>query len=211
MPAAGVYGNDFIIDADSGNEQLAMRTAFATLILATLVLANMSAILIAGETSMPKVVHQTAFSIAGIEVRTSNAKEATSEGVIGKQWQKFFQDGVLQKIPNKIDGNVYAVYSDYASDHNGEYSLTIGAKIADGSQVPAGFVVKTVPAGNYAVVTSEKGPVAGVVIAAWQRVWDLEQKKELGGTRAYKADFEFYDQRAANPQEAQVDIYLGLK
>ena len=182
-----------------------MRTA-----LALLVLISFSVILIAGETSIP-IVHQNAFSVAGIEVRTSNAKEATGHGVIGKQWQKFFQEDVLEKIPNKLDSNIYAVYSDYASDHNGEYSLTIGAKVADGSSVPAGLALKTVPAGNYAVLTSDKGPVVKVVTAAWQRVWGLEQKKALGGTRAYKADFELYDQRAANPQDSQVDIYLGLK
>jgi len=182
-----------------------MRTTFVLSILVSL-----SVILIAAEASIP-VVHQNAFSVAGIEVRTSNAKEASGDGLIGRQWQKFFQDGVLEKIPNKHDGNIYAVYSDYASDRNGEYSLTIGAKVADGSPAPAGLVVKTVPAGKYAVVTSDKGPVAKVVTAAWQRVWDLEQKKELGGTRAYKADFELYDQRAANPQDAQADIYLGLK
>jgi predicted transcriptional regulator YdeE len=182
-----------------------MRTAFVLL-----TLVSFSVILIAGETSIP-IVHQNAFSVAGIEVRTSNAKESSGDGLIGKQWQKFFQDGVLEKIPNKLDANIYAVYSDYASDHNGEYTLTIGAKVAAGSPAPAGLVVKTVPAGNYAVVTTDKGPVAKVVTAAWQRVWDLEQKKELGGARAYKADFELYDQRAANPQDAQADIYLGLK
>jgi predicted transcriptional regulator YdeE len=175
-----------------------------------LLLFSLSA-LIASDSSAPKVVHQSAFSVVGIEVRTSNAKEAASDGVIGKQWQKFFQEGVLEKISKKLDRNIYAVYSDYASDHNGEYSLTIGAKVAEGSPVPAGLVLKTVPAGNYAVVTSDKGLVAKVVTAAWQRVWDMEQKKTLGGTRAYRADFELYDQRAANPQDSQVDIYLGLK
>jgi predicted transcriptional regulator YdeE len=183
-----------------------MRTSSALLLSISL-----SAMLIAAESSAPKIMHQSAFSIAGIEVRTSNAKEATSEGVIGKEWQKFFQEGVLEKIPNKLDGNIYAVYSDYTSDHNGEYSLTIGAKVAEGSSVPPGLVLKTVPAGNYAILTSDKGPVAKVVTAAWRRVWGLEQKKSLGGTRAYKADFELYDRRAANPEDSQVDIYLGLK
>jgi len=187
-------------------EHVNMRPGFALL-----TLISLSAMLIAAESSAPKVVHQNAFSVAGIEVRTSNAKEMTSDGVIGKQWQKIFQEGVLEKIPNKLGSNIYAVYSDYASDYNGEYSLTIGAKVADGSPVPAGLVLKTIPAGNYAVVTSDKGPVVKVVTAAWQRVLGLEQKKALGGTRAYKADFELYDQRAANPQDSQVDIYLGLK
>ncbi len=50
-----------------------------------------------------------------------------------------------------------------------------------------------------------------VVPQAWQRVWSLEDNKQLGGARAYKADFEVYDQRSQNPQESQVDLYIGLK
>jgi predicted transcriptional regulator YdeE len=187
-----------------------MHKSFAILILvsiATIVLAKD----LATDMTKPKVTRHDAFTVAGIEVRTTNAKEATGDGVIGKQWQKFFQEGILQKIPNKMDGNIYAVYSDYASDRNGEYSLTIGARVPDGSTAPAGLAIKTVPAGNYAVVTSERGPVAKVGVAAWQRVWEMEDKHTLGGARAYKSDFELYDERAADPQNSQVDIYLGLK
>jgi predicted transcriptional regulator YdeE len=167
--------------------------------------------LVAKDNLRPNVVHQSAFSVIGITTRTTNAKEATSDGLIGKQWQKFLREATLEKIPGKIDTNIYAVYSDYASDRNGEYSFTIGAKVADGTTVPAGFVLKTVPAGNYAVVTSEKGPVVKVVVAAWQRVWGMEDKREFGSPRAYKTDFELYDQRGADPQNSQVDLYIGLK
>ena len=181
-----------------------MHSAFAPLAVI------MISAIVAGELSPPKTVRQTGFSVAGIEGRTSNAKEATADGVIGKHWQKFFQNGVLQKIPNKVDGNIYAVYSDYASDRNGEYSLTIGAKVPDGSQAPPGLVLKTVIAGSYTVVTSEKGPVAKVVVAAWQRVWAMEDKHELA-PRAFKTDYELYDQRAADPQNSQADLYIGTK
>jgi predicted transcriptional regulator YdeE len=50
-----------------------------------------------------------------------------------------------------------------------------------------------------------------VVPQAWQRVYSLDDNKQIGGTRAYKADFELYDQRSQNPQDAQVDLYIGLK
>jgi predicted transcriptional regulator YdeE len=35
--------------------------------------------------------------------------------------------------------------------------------------------------------------------------------KELGGTRAFQTDFEIYDQRAADPENAQIDVYIGLR
>ena len=161
--------------------------------------------------AVPKRVHQEQFSVIGIEVRTTNAKEMSGEGVIGKQWQKFFQEQVLQKIPHKADQGIYAVYTDYTSDRNGEFSFVIGARVNDRSTVPPDMVLKTIPTGNYAVITSEKGPVAKVVVAGWQQIWTLEDKAALGGRRAYKVDFEVYDRRAADPQNSQVDIYVGLK
>jgi predicted transcriptional regulator YdeE len=183
-----------------------MRTIFAVTI-PTL----FSLILFAAEGSAVKIVHKSSFSVIGIEVRTSNAKEATSDGVIGKQWQKFFQHGVIEKIPNQIDNNIYAVYSDYTDNRKGDYSFLIGTKVAEGAIAPPGLVFKTIPGGRYAVITTEAGPVAKVVVAAWQNVWQMEDRHELGGTRAYRADFELYDQRAHDPQSSQVDLYIGLK
>ncbi|HTW30158.1 MAG TPA: GyrI-like domain-containing protein [Candidatus Sulfotelmatobacter sp.] len=167
--------------------------------------------LLAAQAPGVKVAHRSGFSVIGIEVRTSNRKELSGDGVIGKQWEKFFQDDVLGKIPNKTGSNIYAVYSDYASDRNGEYSFLIGAKVDDGSIAAPGFVLKTVPSGRYAEVTSEAGPIPKNVVEAWQRVWQMEDKHTLGGARAYKVDYEVYDQRAADPQNSQVDLYIGLK
>lgn len=164
-----------------------------------------------GETPMPKKVHQKGFQIVGIEVRTANAKEISGAGVIAKQWQKFFQDGIQQKIPGKVDGTIYAVYTDYASDRSGEYSFVVGVRVNPNATVPAGLVLKKIPSGEYAVITTDKGPVGKVVPAAWLQIWSLEDKHQLGGTRAYRADYEVYDQRAADPQNSQVDVYVGLK
>ena len=160
---------------------------------------------------MPKKLHQEGFSIIGIEARTSNALEMKGEGVIAKQWQRFFQEGVQQKIANRADANIYAVYTDYASDRNGEFSFVIGVSVNPGATVPLGMVLKKIPAGDYALITSEKGPVGKVVVAAWQQEWALEDKAQLSGARAYKADFEVYDSRATDPQNSQVDLYVGLK
>lgn len=149
------------------------------------------------------------FTVIGIEARTTNAKEATPDGIIGKQWQKFFGEGTLERIPDRADANVYAFYSDYASDHNGEYSFVIGAKVKDGTAPPSGMVAKRIRAGRYAVITSEKGPFPKVVPATWQRIFELEEKGQL--RRAYQTDFELYDQRAQDPQNGQIDVYIGVK
>lgn len=159
----------------------------------------------------PKIVEQPEFSVVGIQARTSNAKEMAGGGVIPKQWDRFFKEGIADKIPNKVDSTIYAIYTNYASDYNGEYDFIIGMKVGSVSNVPPGMVAQRVPGGRFAVITSAKGPVGQVVPQAWQQVWGLDDKKQLGGPRAYRADFELYDQRSQNPQDSQVDLYIGLK
>jgi predicted transcriptional regulator YdeE len=158
----------------------------------------------------PRVVQQSAFTVVGITARTSNAKEMTPGGVIGKQWARFMQDGVLAKIPNKADKAIVAVYTNYVSDKDGEYTYVLGARVTSDSEVPAGMVAKKIPAGRYAVFTSEKGAASKVMPEAWVRINSLP-KSATGGNRVYGTDFEVYNERAADPQNAQVDVYVGIK
>jgi predicted transcriptional regulator YdeE len=72
------------------------------------------------------------------------------------------------------------------------------------------MVAVKIPAGRYAVFTSEKGPVEQIAAKTWNRIWPIP-KSQPGGDRTYKADFELYDERAMDPQNAQVDVYVGIK
>ena len=157
----------------------------------------------------PRIVEQDGFAVIGIAVRTNNAKEMTPDGVIGKQWGRFMQEGLLEKIPHRADQSIVAVITDYASDKDGDYTQVIGARVLRIEDVPQGMVAKKVPAGRYAVFTSEKGSVAQVVVGTWQRIW-ATPKSEPGGNRAYKADFEVYDERARDPQSTVMDVYVGI-
>jgi len=159
----------------------------------------------------PKVVQQDEFSIVGIQARTSGDKEMSGDGVIPQMWQRFYQEQILDKIPNRADQNVYALYTDFSRDRMGAYTVVIGVKVKDKSQVPDGMVLKTVPAGKYALLTSEKGPAPTVIPAAWMKVAALEDKDQLGGKRAYKTDFEVYGPSAVDPQNLQADLYVSLK
>jgi predicted transcriptional regulator YdeE len=156
-----------------------------------------------------KIVELPEFSVVGIQARTNNAKEMKGEGEIPKQWARFFKEKIANQIPNKVDSNIYAVYTAYASDHNGDYDFVIGTKVSDVSDVLPGMVAVKVPKGRYAIVTSAKGPVAQVVPQAWHQVYDLEGGHRL--KRAYKADLEIYDERSQDPQNSQVDLYIGIE
>jgi predicted transcriptional regulator YdeE len=185
----------------------ARKTASPALVIIVGVMTVFAAAGTATEESV-KRVEVVGFTVVGIALRTTNAKEATGEGLIGKQWGRFMQEGVLNKIPNRIDPDIVVVNTDYASDKDGEYTYVIGARVKPDTQIPAGMVEKKVPAGKYVLFTSEKGPVAQVMIDVWKKIWSFP-KSEL--ERAYGADFEVYDQRAADPRNTQVDVYIGVR
>jgi predicted transcriptional regulator YdeE len=157
-----------------------------------------------------KIVTGNEFVVIGIEARTSNTKEATAERVIPKQWDEVLRNGLLSRIPNRMDSSIIALYTDYESDEHGPYTYVLGAKVSASSKIPQGMVRRTVPAGKYAVFTSDRGPVAEVGLNTWKRIWALPQSNpEI--RRNYKTDFEVYDQRVADPKNAQIDIYVGIK
>ena len=182
----------------------------AGLVLATILIASFTSV--SGEDHVGAMVVEKmeGFTVIGISARTSNARETTPDGVIGKQWGRLFQENLLAKIPNKTNSDIIAVYTGYASDKNGEYTYVLGARVNPGTEPPTGMVSVKIPAGKYALFTSEKGPAAKVVPQIWQRINSLP-KSAPGGDRVYKADFEVYDQRAADPQNSQVDVYIGIK
>jgi predicted transcriptional regulator YdeE len=156
------------------------------------------------------VVEEPGFTVVGIETRTSNAREMTADGVIGKQWHRFMAENLAAQILSRVDQTVVAVYTDYASDHNGEYTYILGARVSSIKNLPTGMVAKKVPAGRYAIFVSEKGRVEQVVPGIWQKINSLP-KSAPGGDRQYKADYETYDRRAANPQDAQVEVHVGIR
>jgi predicted transcriptional regulator YdeE len=176
----------------------------------TLLAVMLFSILMTAQINHPaKLATVAPFSVIGISCRTDNAREVKGEGCIGKQWGRLFAESLLAKIPGRADRNIIAVYTDYSGDKDGEYTFTLGAKVHGDTSAPEGMAKIVVPAGKYAVFTSERGPSQQVVPATWKRIWETP-KSEPGGDRAYKTDFELYDHRATDPKNAVVDIYIGV-
>lgn len=160
--------------------------------------------------SKPKIISQSSFTVVGISARTANAQEMSGRGVIGKMWRRFMSEQLLEKIPNRADSNILALYTNYESDANGAYTFVLGAKVTSVDKIPSGMIAVKVSAGKYSVLATDRGPTAKVVPEAWARIWSLS-KSQLGGDRAYKTDFELYGPRAADPKNAEVQIYVGIK
>jgi predicted transcriptional regulator YdeE len=157
-----------------------------------------------------RIAEEPGFTVVGISTRTTNAIEMSGRGVIGNEWERFMKDGLLGKIPHRVDSEILALYTDYESDHSGAYTFILGARVSSAKNVPPGMVAKEVPPGKYAVFTSARGPAAKVVPESWQQINSLP-KSAPGGDRTYRADFEVYGPLAADPQHAEVEIYIGIR
>jgi predicted transcriptional regulator YdeE len=148
-----------------------------------------------------KTVTLPAFLVAGIKIKTSNEEAALT---IMPHWQKFFSEKVQERIPNKTDNDVIALYHEYEGDHTKPYSLTIGCRVSSAENLPEGVVSAEVPAAKYAVF-SPHGKMPDIVFNTWTHVW------ESGLERAYSGDFEIYGERSSDPADAELDIYIAIK
>ena len=151
---------------------------------------------------MFKTISKGPFDVIGISLRADNTDPAVGEK-IGEHWQRFFSDGTPGRIPGRADEAFIAVYTDYEGDETKPYSLVVGCRVAAGGTVPDGMVGVHVPAQTYAMTTA-RGAMPGAVVEAWQAIWNADLQ------RAFTADFEVYDHRAADPSNAEVDIYTAV-
>src|SRR5687768_14206259 len=75
------------------------------------------------------------FHIVGIAVTTTN-KDNRAMKDIGELWSRFFDEQIFNQIPYKEEENIYMVYTDYTSDHMGDYTALLGARVASLDYVP---------------------------------------------------------------------------
>ena len=150
--------------------------------------------------------------LVGLKLRTNNKNEMHAETAkIGEQASFYWQNQVANHIKHRVHpGVTYAVYTEYESDEHGDYSYFIG-EVVDSftDQDLTQFSTLTIPVSHYQKFTTQPGKIPDIVIAAWQNIWAMTER-DLGGQRQYIADFEVFDQRAADPSRAVVDIYIGI-
>lgn len=158
------------------------------------------------------IQERSEIKLVGISARTSNAREMNPEtSKIGTTMQKFFgNDMQAQIFGRKKPGTVLAVYTSYESDEHGEYTYFLGEEVNDFEDIPQDFETLTIPAQTYVTFTSSSGKMPTVCINMWQNIWKMKAS-ELGGVRSYIADFEVYDERSQNPEQAVLDIYIGIQ
>ena len=141
------------------------------------------------------------------KIRTNTAAEFNPQTAkIGAAVGKYFQNGYPDQIENRVNpGKTFAVYFEYESDYKGEYSYFIGEEVSEFARIVEGLEAYVIPAQSYNKYTTDAGAMPNIVINAWQKIWQMDDKN-----RNYQADFEVYDQRSQDPSNAIVDIYIGV-
>ncbi|MDQ3021061.1 MAG: GyrI-like domain-containing protein [Bacteroidota bacterium] len=147
-----------------------------------------------------KITSLEEIKLIGIQTRTSND---TAQTDIPELWQKFYSENIKGKIRNKINEDVLSLYTGYESDYTKPYTIVIGCKVNDFSDVPEGMVSEIIPPSKFAVFTA-KGKMPDKIVETWQNIWNSKLE------RSYIGDFEIYSEKYNLP-EPEVDIYVAVK
>lgn len=160
----------------------------------------------------PTLVELDEFFVMGMEITTSEAREASpTTAILPALWRTFFTEKIEGKIAHRKDPNEHVgVYSDYDRDAKsrtfGSYAALAGCEVTEvGEDVPEGLVAMSLPAGSY-LLFEARGPMPDAVIRTWEEIrvfFDRNSEYE----RAYEADFDLY----RNDQPEAVDIFVSVK
>ncbi|MFI4937059.1 MAG: GyrI-like domain-containing protein [Candidatus Berkiellales bacterium] len=150
--------------------------------------------------------------LIGIQVRTNNKIEIDPmTGKIFPIVKRFFQEKLFNNIPNRTKpGTTFCCYTDYESDHTGDYTYFIGEEVSALPEISESFKQLIIPTQTYSKFTTDPEPMPDVVRNAWFAIWEMIPS-DLGGKRRYVTDFEIYDERASDHQNIVMDLYIGIE
>lgn len=149
-----------------------------------------------------EITDREELTVVGFVVRTTNADELDpARAKLPGLWRRAGAPGAFAHVPGRIDENLYAVLTDYESDHHGAYTQIVGIGVRTAPRLPEGMVAVRVPAAR-ALWVAARGPMPQAIVEAWQQVW---KHTESGGTppRAFTTDLEVH-----HPEGA--DLYVAV-
>jgi predicted transcriptional regulator YdeE len=175
-------------------------------------------ITLTGKEYMKKeLVNKPEIKLVGLTTRTNNKNEMNPltskiKELAGHFWSKNSASTISNR---KNSGVTISVYTEYDSNEHGDYTYFIGEEVNSLENVAIGLQQLIIPAAKYQKFTTSPGKMPEVVIHAWQQIWEMSAE-DLGGERAYVADFEVYTHNPLNSDTLtfslqEVDIYIGIK
>ncbi|NIK79114.1 putative transcriptional regulator YdeE [Paenibacillus castaneae] len=155
------------------------------------------------------IIINPALQLVGISARTTNNEEGGPNGKLPELWNTYFRSSIAERIQANNGHLLYGLYTDYESDASGAYTALLGHERGDAEHpIPEDLKLVSVPEAHYMVFKTKKGPVQEVVLQAWQEIWSLFEHSAI--KRAYTGDFELYDTRNFNPNDAEAEIYIAV-
>lgn len=142
------------------------------------------------------------FYVVGISIRTTNENQQSAKD-IPSLWQKFFSDKIADQVPNKINNELYCLYTDYESDFTKPYTTILGVAVKNLDFIPPSLVGLKIPSANYDQTSIQGDLHQGIVINEWNKIWSSGMK------RAYSIDFECYSFGQA-AEDTQVNIFISI-
>lgn len=141
--------------------------------------------------------------LAGLDLGHTTTNEGGQSSIDGeKLWKRFQAGKVAERIVNKTGDELYAVYYGYEGDHTKPFRYFLGCRVPAVREIPDEMDSLTIPASRYHKLTA-KGKMPDCMVNTWKSIW------ESGIDRGYQYDFEVYDERSQNWNDAEVDIYLS--
>ena len=137
--------------------------------------------------------------ISGISITTNNKNEMNEEtSKIPTLWDDYEEKNVYSATHDKANNSsMYGVYSNYTSDVNGDYDVTVGVEVTKSKKA---IVIED----EKYLVFKKEGELPQVVIDTWKDIWDyFENNDEY--KRKYSIDFEHYT------KEDEIEIYISIE
>ena len=152
-------------------------------------------------------------TLVGVKIRTNNNNEIDPAlSKIAVLAESYWGNQTSNLIKHRSHAGItYAVYTDFENQEKGEYTYFLGEEVDSlDDQDLTQLSVQNLSPGTYQQFTSEQGAIPGIVISSWKEIWSMKPTDFLG-KRTFCTDFEVYDQRAADPSSAIVDICIGVE
>ena len=143
-----------------------------------------------------------ALNIVGIATRTSNTPGKADKD-IPQLWNKFMMENTLQRIPNKVDDTVYALYTNYEGDHTQPYTVVIGCNVDSFDNIPEDMTVILIPESKYTQFMAKGDLTKDAVINTWMTIWGTDLN------RTYTTDIEIYGEKAIDLTNGEAEILVA--
>lgn len=143
--------------------------------------------------------------LIGRSIRTCNLNQR-SQSDISHLWQEFFKDPWDQILQNKVNNDVYLVYTDYEGNYQAPYTVFLGYQVAHLGLVPYGLQARTFPP-QYMKKRLIKGTQPKACQKAWEEIWAEDAQLP----RAYTYDFERHLLAEPAMDQYTVELFLSMK